>query len=227
MSTHNVTGNHVGDTSLNLTSTGSSETINVHGSVRMNLSLTGMGDQLTVNLKPGSKWTGGVHSAPFDAVKINGPGQFANVYSSFSGNTTIGSDVVGTGTIIDLAGHGPNHMEFVHGVSSGQTVVMESAGYPSAVGTVQIDDPKDYHALTELLGPSEVVLEGLKATSYSVNKAVISLWNGNHVIDTIRAIPDLTKGGNLPKMPLSVSQIGGSVVIDDLGIKTGLLPVHV
>jgi hypothetical protein len=58
-------------------------------------------------------------------------------------------DVVGVGTIVAAAGHGPGHIEFAHSVGSGQTVDITN-GYGLQSGFVQVDAASLYHAKTDL-----------------------------------------------------------------------------
>ena len=166
MSTHNVTGNHLSDTSLNLPPLSPPETINVRGVTEMNV-LMGSGDSLTVNLKAHSEWVGGFTSGILDRVSVNGSGLFANKSSHINGTATIGVNVIGKGTFALDEAHGQGKLEFVHGVGAGQTVSdtgFEHYGPSHDFGVVQVDDPAAYHAST-VLGYGEIILEGLKATS--------------------------------------------------------------
>ena len=68
----------------------------------------------------------------------------------------------------------------------------------------------NYHAPTEL-GFGEIILEGLKATSYSLKNDLLSIFNGKSVVDTLNLSVE-TVGGSAPSH-FGVSQVGSSVVI--------------
>ena len=222
MSTHNVTGNHLNDASLNLPPLSPPETINVRGVTEMN-PVIGTGDSLTVNLRAHSEWVGGFTSGIFSKVAVNGPGVFDNTSSIVDGTATIGSNVVGTGTFSVTTAHGQAKLEFLHGVSAGQTVIDRgNVFHLGGFGLVQADDPLAYHATTDL-NFGELVLEGLKASSYSYNKnhALLTLFNGNKVVDALKVyVPGPFTGP-------AVSQVGSSINIHNDNFTGGhALPLH-
>ena len=224
MSTHNVTGNHLNDKSLNVaTNSGPPETINVFGVTEMHPSLQ-FGDHLTVNLTAHSEWIGGFSLNPFSTAVVNGPGVFDNTSTSIVGSTaTIRANVIGAGTFSVSSTHGPAKLEFLHSVSAGQTVLDSGDAFHfGGFGLVQVDDPLAYHAQTDL-NFGELVLEGLKATSFSYNKNhdLLTLFNGNKVVDTLKVqVPG-------PFTHPSVSQVGSSINIHDDRFTGGhALPLH-
>jgi hypothetical protein len=77
-------------------------------------------------------------------------------------------------------------------------------------GVVQIDSPLNYHAATQL-GFGEIILEGLKATSYSLKGDLLSIFNGKSIVGTMNLT--LEKIGSGSPTNFGVSQVGGSVVI--------------
>jgi hypothetical protein len=158
--------------------------------------------------------------------------------SSVDGTVTVGVNVVGTGSISVSATHSLGKLEFMHSVSAGQHVTISGdEAYGLQFGTLQIDSPLNYHASTTI-GFGEIILEGLKATSYSFKNDILSVFNGNTVIDTLKlalSAPQTT--GPLPEFGapsapanFGVSRVGGSVVIHADGPKYAdggtLLPVH-
>jgi hypothetical protein len=83
---------------------------------------------------------------------------------------------------------------------------------------VQVDNPAAYHARTGLVS-GELILEGLKATSFSFDEHTgpgkLTLFDGNKVVDTL--------GLSVPG-PFSVprvAQVGSSVYIDNMDNFTG------
>jgi hypothetical protein len=208
MATHNVTGNHLHDTTLNVSATeGPPETINVRGLTEMNPGL-GFFDHLTVNLAANNEWVGGFNLFPNSSAVVNGPGVFDNTSTDINRSSAIiGANVVGTGTFMAF-GQGPaGKLEFLHGVSAGQTVV--DTGAPTwGTGIVQVDSPGAYHA-SNVLGFGEIDLEGLKATSYSFKNDLLSLFNGKTVVDTLKLALQVQPD----PVVFGVSQVGGSVVV--------------
>ena len=84
---------------------------------------------------------------------------------------------------------------------------------------MQIDAPGQYHAQTDL-GFGENILEGLKATSYSLKPDLLSLYRGNVLVDQLKLAFMSTPvtlqqndGGSGAPRNFGVSQVGGSVVI--------------
>jgi hypothetical protein len=75
---------------------------------------------------------------------------------------------------------------------------------------LQIDSPTAYLAATKL-GFGEIILEGLKATSYSLKGDLLSIINGKSVIDTMN-LSVQSVGGSSP-VSFGVSQVGANVII--------------
>jgi hypothetical protein len=206
----NVTGNVLNDVSLNVF--GAPETINVFGTTEMELSPPGGGTSpVTVNLEAHSEWIGGFSEAPFSSIRVNGPGSFDNKASTVNGSAIIGSNVVGTGTFNVQAAHSHGKLEFMHSVSAGQAVTVSPGIYaPGQISVLQVDDPSRYHAST-VLGYGEIILEGMKATSYSLKNGLMSLFNGDRVIDAMKLSVNIATyyGAN----SFGVSQVGSGVVL--------------
>jgi hypothetical protein len=127
---------------------------------------------------------------------------------------------------------GPAHsfgkLEFMHSVSAGQTVT--DSGYElygGEFGVVQVDNPAQYHA-SNVLGFGEIILEGLRATSYSYKNDILSIFDGRSVIDTLKLAVQ-TINGSAP-VAFGVSQVASSVVVhaDGSSYHDGgtVLPVH-
>ncbi len=115
-------------------------------------------------------------------------------------------------------------------MAAGQTVSdtgFEHYGPAHDFGVVQVDDPAAYHA-SNVLAYGEIVLEGLKATSYSFKNDMLSIFHGKSVIDILK-LSVQTVGGNEP-VNFGVSQVGGSVVVHADGVSYhdggNLLPLH-
>jgi hypothetical protein len=79
-----------------------------------------------------------------------------------------------------------------------------------------------------VLGFGEIILEGLRATSYSYKNDILSIFDGRSVIDTLKLAVQ-TINGSAP-VAFGVSQVGSSVVVhaDGSSYHDGgtLLPVH-
>jgi hypothetical protein len=215
---YRVTGNQLNNSALNITTNGAPpETIYVFGTTQMDFSLA-YGDTATVNLAAQSKWVGGFHESPGDLVKVMGAGSFANISSRVNGTAIIGTPVVGTGKFDDEESHSSGKLEFMHSVSAGQTVTVSGYElYGGQFGVLQVDDPASFHA-TNILGFGEIILEGMRATSYtfdslpgSMYPSVLSLYNGKDLIYTTHTSVQ-TVNGSAP-VNFGVSQTAAGVVI--------------
>jgi hypothetical protein len=230
MPSFNVTGNQLNNSALNINTNGApAETINVFGTTEMHPT-TQYGDHITVNLAAHSKWIGGFGLGPAESTMVvQGTGQFDNLSSNVNGTATIDVNVIGTGTFNLNEAHSIGKLEFMHSVSAGQTVT--DSGYElygGQFGVVQVDNPSLYHA-SNVLGFGEIILEGLKATSYSYKNDVLTLFKGRAVIDTLKLAVQAVGSGS--PVDFGVSQVGGSVVVhaDGTSYHDGgtLLAVHV
>ena len=195
----------------------SSETINISGVKSMSVQVggafdPGVPDNVTVNLAAHSEWIGAFSQYPMGHLTVKGTGTFdATGSSNADGTTTIGVNVIGNGTINEWQGHSSGKLEFAHSVAN--TVTVTDSGYEfyaGEFGVVQIDSPLNYHAATQL-GYGEIILEGLKATSYSLKNDLLSIFNGKSVVDTMNLSVQTVGVGN--PTDFGVSQVGGSVVI--------------
>ena len=242
MPTFHVTGNQTGNTALDSGATPytTPEIIDVSGITRMAPTFE-TGDGVTINLAAHSEWIGGFRAYPTDPVKITGTGTFDNIGSgtygtgvlnafgtSVDGTAIIGVNVIGTGSIGVYEDHvsSPGKLEFMKGVGAGQTVsVSGHQSWDNEFGIEQIDAPSTYHASTKL-GYGEIILEGLKATSYALKNDLLSIFNGRSVVDTMKLTTE-SIGGYGPQN-FGVSQVGGSVVVhaDGSAYNGTLLAVH-
>jgi hypothetical protein len=148
----------------------------------------GYGTPMVVNLAQNSQWTGGLTSA-FAAATVEaglGNGSWVNTTTSVYGNTLrVDATVVGVGAFNADSGHGTGTIEFIKGVGAGQTITAANAGYGSGPGIVQLDDVKDF-AGTIHLALGTAILENVHATSFSEANGVLSLFNGNALVDSLR-----------------------------------------
>ena len=167
--------------------------------------------------KTSTEWIGGFTQslAKPTNLYVIGSGSFDNVWpvnstsegSIANGTTIIGVKVVGHGTINEYQSHASGKLEFMQSVGAGQTVTDSGNQFLGGEhGVVQIDEPGQYHAQTDL-GFGEIFLEGLKATSYSLKPDLLSLYKGNVLVDQVK-LAFLGTASNF-----GVSQVGGSVVI--------------
>lgn len=192
------------------------------------------GGSATVNIAGNSQWTGGFNVGPFNGSgSVMGNGTFSNTSSSVDNTVTIGANVIGSGVFNVYASHNVGRLEFLHAVGSGQTVIIAGTGaatYSQFGGEVTADDPKNFAGNVQL-GYGEMTLKGLTATSYDLKQGVLSLFNGNTVIDRLNLTLTTGANGALPASNFGVSQVAGSVILhaDSGGYQeTGtLLPVHV
>lgn len=191
---------------------------------------------VTVNVPKHSKWSGEFGAGPYgDGVTVQGDGKFENTGTTFVDNQVIiGVPVIGSGSFRSNEAHFTGEkLEFMTSVSSGQNVwVGGYAQYGGQFGTLQVDDPKDFHA-SVTLSFGEVILEGLKASSYSFQNDMLTLYNGNKPAFHMRMTMDTTSGENGPQ-DFGVSQVAGAVNVhaDSTSYSTRdwasgtLLPVH-
>jgi hypothetical protein len=190
---------------------GVNETINLRGTVVFELPVGGVhSPNITVDLAVvGDFWIGGFTQAPGSSLKIIGAGEFDGDGNA-NGFTYIGANIVNVvgGTINEFQSHSSGKLEFANSVPS--TITVTDSGGGGDHGVVQIDNPSIYHAATQL-GFGEIILEGLRATSYSLKNDLLSIFNGNHIIDTMSLTVEPV-GGSSP-VRFGVSQVGGSVVI--------------
>jgi hypothetical protein len=218
--TMNLTGNQLAGDTLHVNSNGAAQpttTINVSGVTNLNLTtgatLGPENDKVIVNLAANSKWVGGFSDNLFSNVKVDGPGNFANTLTHAGGTTIIDANVVGQGQFTATRSHGSGLLEFAHGVGAGQSVTIDWGGYGLAGATVKVDDPANFHASTNL-SVGNLLLEGLKASSYAYEGNSLTLFNGNTVVDKLIVANTTTHSGfEFPPASFSVAQVGNAVDI--------------
>ena len=207
-------------------------TLDLSGNAALSLSDTYVGYGLaTVNIARGGEMIGTINVGPYGqgGLTMNGGTWDNNGQSGIDNIVVIDSDVVGTGTILAGAAHfNGSKIEFMQSVGHDQTVVAQGGGYGNQFGTVQIDDPKAYHADT-VLGFAQINLEGLHASSYSFANGKLNLFAGNRMIDSLKLTLQTPVQGQ-PATNFGVSQVGGSVIVhaDGVAYVDGgtLLPLH-
>jgi hypothetical protein len=232
----NITGN-VGNYTLpagtpNDTSTAGVNVVgvttgNLNAPLASNSTFTGSHD--TINLEAHSEWIGGFNAnIPGSSVAITGKGAWDN--TSSIGSATIGvPEVSGTGVFLVGANRYGGSITFLKGtkVDAGQSVEIQGSSYMGeAHGDVEVKSPSLFHAAVQL-GYGQLELDGLKGTSYSLKNDLLTIFNGNKVVDTLSVTP-MTNGG--PVAPIVVSQTSGGISIHaDGSAYTGgghVLPLH-
>ena len=170
-----------------------------------------------VNIADNTNWIGGFNAGPFGgSVSIQatgaGTGTFSNTNSTIDNSVVINANVTGAGTFTVNEAHSSNAtLEFLHGVSAGQTVSIGGyAAYGGEFGTVQVDDPSNYQATTNLAF-GELILKGITADSYTFNNDILTLSNGGKTVDTVNLALD-TKAVYGPQN-FGVSQVGSDIIV--------------
>lgn len=230
MATRNITGN-VGDLTLPGGPTWTpavSDTTNVFGVTAGTLEVHARTHD-AVNLERGSMFIGGVNVSAMGHTELDIVGR-----GVWNNNTTshmigqIGADVVGVGTIIANTTKFGGGLTFLHGTSvgAGQTVSINGSTVGYLHGKVEVQSPSLFHAAVQL-GYGELDLDGLHGTSYSLKNDLLSIYNGQRVVDVVR----LTSTQHFA--PLVVSQASGYISIHPNGNGTGpnynvgvALPMH-
>jgi hypothetical protein len=229
--TMNVTGNQLHGDEVFVNTSSVADTFNVTGVTALDIA-DGVfgGGSIIVNLAKNSEWIGhAALSAPGVTTKIQGAGTWYNSGQSFVGGSEyVGVNVIGNGSFYADHGHGSGKIEFAHSVGSGQTVGIDYAGYGIGGGIVQVDNPALYHATTDL-SIGQLILEGLKASSYAYEDNTLTLFNGKNVVDRLHLVS--TTNAFYPALsgPVVVTQVAGAVDISrGVGAISGTtLPLHV
>ena len=224
----NLTGNQLQGDALNV-AMGATVTLNVSGQTYMVLHDGSYGPAAiaTVNIASGGTWSGTVDNSLGSNVIVQGAGKFANTGTSMiDGHATFGTDVVGVGTILALASHGPGRMEFAHGVSSGQTVKLDNS-YGLQGGFVQVDAPSQFHA-SVVMDMGELVLKGLHATSAAYDGSTLSLFNGSSMVDKVAIKTGAPAYGPPDTLHVAQSASGNIDIFKSIAMPVGdtLLPMH-
>ncbi len=188
-------------------------TINLTGITPMQVD-SWYGDDITINLAANSIWIGGFTAMPGDLFNISGRGVWDNNITTYTDqNTNVGVDVIGAGTIEAHQAHSQGQLTFLHGVSVAATQTVKVDGYQlygSEFGDVEIQSPSLYHAMTDI-GFGQIILDGLKATSYSLKNDLLTLFNGKSVVDTLRL--DVNNSVNAQPITFVVSKIAAGIGI--------------
>jgi hypothetical protein len=168
----------------------------------------------TVDIGRYSAWVGGFSvGATGGDVTVKGEGAFYNTTTNLDNDSVIDTSVYGAGTFTLLPGHHPAKLEFAHYVSPGQGVAINGyAQYPgSPFGAVQVDDPQHFHA-SITMGFGELVLEAIKADSYSIRNNLLTLYDNGSVTDKVHIALATDQGGNGPQ-DFGVTATSSGVVI--------------
>jgi len=126
---------------------------------------------------------------------VGGTGRIVNDGTVTLTNSTISTDVSGSGTF-DLTRYhdGPGNTEILGSVGAGLIFNLEGEG-GSFPANLTIDDPFTFQALIEVNPPSlpdtadggdTVKLAGLSATSYTFTDDLLTLFNQNDVVTRLR-----------------------------------------
>jgi hypothetical protein len=229
--TINVTGNQLHGDALVFTFLDGDDqtaTINLTGITPMQVD-SWYGDDITINLAANSIWIGGFTAMPGDLFNISGRGVWDNNITTYTDqNTNVGVDVIGAGTIEAHQAHSQGQLTFLHGVSVAATQTVKVDGYQTYLGSftdaadpgvsfgggefgdVEIQSPSLYHAMTDI-GFGQIILDGLKATSYSLKNDLLTLFNGKSVVDTLRL--DVNNSANAQPITFVVSKVAAGIGI--------------
>jgi hypothetical protein len=180
---------------------------------------------ITVNLAPHATWTGAfmLQGAGVTGLTVNGNdgAVFRNGHSNLSelGNAVINADVLGVGSF-DLQFH--NRLELGGRVGAGQTINQYG-------GELVVDKPAAFFGTVNLMPSADFKLLGLgAATSYSYKNDMLSIYNGDRVIDRVHVkAADPAMALQVAKSVSGLEVIGGlpgSPMVLDPG--SAWLPVH-
>lgn len=172
-------------------------TINIDDGVNLAGRLTGVLSKYVVNGGPASSFTN-------------------NDRSSFAGSDVVFNvDVGGQGAI--QSGNAYSHqgtLEFARGVAVGETVLALGAPHRMGFTDLQIDQPSQYHAVTEVQGPAEVDLAGVAADSYTYQNNTLTLYSGDTVAYTMTLVQVPADVPQPAPPPFVVSRTSSGVAID-------------
>ena len=191
------------------------DTINVTGTATFNVANNDDSpghDQVVVNLAAQSKWIGGFSNidAYGEGAEVHGTGCFTNTATVIDNILVVDAGVRGTGSFVEEEGHRSASIEFTKSVSVGQTVDIEgNAAYGGQYGSVQVDQPKYFHA-SITLGFGELVLNE-QATSYTYQNNLLTLYSGNTAVDTLHLT--LSKATFNGPQDFGVALVGSKVVV--------------
>jgi hypothetical protein len=153
-----------------------------------------------------------------------------NTTTDIVATTTITSVITGTGEYDAFPIGTPiETLTFLHGVSVGQTIMVGGETW-GAGANLQINDPKDFHATIHEGSLGHVLLEGIKASSYSLSGSALTLFSGNKIVDTVQLIyGNVNKNNAMEIFNPGVCQMAGAIDIyngSPMPGFTALLPGH-
>lgn len=228
--TMNLTGSALAGDPLNVGVQGGTDVavINVTGAAAITERTAAYGSiSVTVNLAANSRLTGGFSTGPGNSLLIQGLGSFANTATSIDSLAVINANVVGVGSFNVYSAHSVAKLEFMHGVAATQSVAVSGyESYGQEYGTVQVDDPHNFHAAISL-GFGDIIMQGLKADSYTLKSGLLSLYSGKSVVDAVALTMQTT---NFTPVGFGVSQTATGISIHGNGAAYAdggtLLPLH-
>jgi hypothetical protein len=230
--TMNVAGNALAGDTLSLgepaaPSEASSENINISGTSSFTAYVNN-GVSATINIAANSKWVGDIQMGFAGPVVVQGRGIFDNTTSDINSPVTVDAAVIGRGLFNVSASHTTGDLVFVKSVGASQSIDVAGGQYGDNAAILQIDDPQGFHAFVTM-GFGEVLLEGLKASSYSLINDLLTLYKGSRVVDVVRlSVGNAVIEGQPQPYSLSVSQLHGAIELFNGAPITGgtILPVH-
>lgn len=203
---------------LDLHTSGGTDTVNIHGSDTVNLTTLGY---TTINLN-GGIWFGTATATYLAPITINGPGTWMNNgVSSFArlGMETVPVAVLGSGQFRVSAGAS---ISFMSTVGSDQTVQVGPGG------SLEIHKPAAFHGLVQIDAQGftpyqHVDLFGLdNVTSYKVAGDHLDFFAGNRLVDQLRYSCPNPQGIACDRL---ASGSGSMIEVTDSG-HIGNLPTH-
>jgi len=187
-----------------------------------------------INLAENTQWIGGFSTSPYtsypgETVHGDRGAAFSNATTVIGATVKFDVPVVNNGTFTVNASHGgPPTLEFVHGVTEGQSIKLNGGLYGTNPATLRIDDPTNFKASVEQ-GWGETILQGISADSYDLKGEMLTLYSGNRPVEHLRFALDTTTGNN-NATDFGVSQVGKDIDIHSDGNRYTaggtLLPVH-
>jgi len=220
--TINISGNDLVGTTLGA-GHGVNLTLNMSHNAVANLAF-GPDPSVTINIAANSTWTGSLSDSRSGPITVTGGknSAFSNQQSVPGGAVVVGVPVIGTGAFyLGASGHAES-LEFLSTVAQGQHVDVGTTLSPDV--PLKIDRPSQFDGSTTLGDHGEIDLMALAAAdSYSYQNAMLSIYSGNSIIDTLR-LTDQTTYGFVVEPPTTA----GTVVIAPNDPVNGLphLPVH-
>jgi hypothetical protein len=168
--------------------------------------------ETVVNVGQNSYWIGSVSVGyAGQGAVIEGQGVMFNTNSYVDNQVFVGVPVDGYGSWNVWEAHGNAKLEFIHSVGGGQAITIGGyADYGGEYGTVQVDDPHQFHAWVTL-GFGELILKAVQADSYSFQNDMLTLYKGDHVTDRVR-LGLSTAAFNQP-VDFGVSQTAAGVIV--------------